>query len=344
MSASLRVVQPGIYTTVQDSGRHGYQHLGIPVSGALDPLAMRLANRIVGNRDGEAVLEILHHGPTLEVRADSVRVALVGGSAAMEIEGRAQRIPGGRSVRLTSGDQLRIAATGEAASAYLAVAGGFDLPGVLGSRSTYARGGFGGYRGRPLAAGDDLPLCSADAPETLEQLLGEPAPARPGRLRVIPGPQHDHFTAEAIAMLETADYTVSRASDRMGMRLDGPALDHKGRFNIVSDNIAPGAIQVPGDGLPIILLADRQTTGGYPKIATVISSDLPALGRLRPGDPLRFESVGLEDAADARRELADSFTRICAGIQTVEAQGPPDEDALRSENIIGGVVHATDAE
>lgn len=342
MSASLKVIAPGIQTSVQDLGRTGFQHLGVPVSGALDPLALRLANLLAGNAQGEAGLEIMHMGPTLEVCAESVRVALAGGSAAIEVTGRSRPVPAFHSVRLSRGEQFRVAATGESACAYLAVEGGFDVPEVMGSRSTYVRGGFGGHRGRPLSEGDELPLRMAEAPDRPERMLPRAVLERPRVIRVTLGPQDDHFTPDAIAALGESEYAVSRATDRMGMRLDGPALAHRDRYNIVSDGIAPGAIQVPGDGMPIILLADRQTTGGYTKIATVISCDLPGLGRLRPGDRIAFEVVGLEEAAKARRAAQSWFSRLCRTIAEVKAEATPDEELLSSENIIGGVVHATD--
>ncbi len=184
------------------------------------------------------------------------------------------------------------------------VEGGFDITPVLGSLSTYTRGGIGGIEGRALKAGDAIPLRLPAAPEREEQMLPSLDLAPPKRFRVILGPQDDYFTEAGIATLLGATYTVTPATDRMGMRLDGPKLEHAKGYNIVSDGIAPGSIQVPGNGLPIVLLADRQTTGGYPKIATVISADLPALGRLVPGSKMAFEAVDIEAAEAAARLLA----------------------------------------
>lgn len=341
MTASLRVVAPGLHTSIQDLGRIGFQHLGVPVSGALDTEALRLANILAGNAEGEAALEIMHLGPTLEVCADSVRLALAGGSAAIGIAGRGAPLSGFRSVRLQRGDQVRLNATGESATAYLAVEGGFDVPEVLGSRSTYARGRFGGHQGRALAEGDMLALRRAEASARPEWKLWQAGLPRPGILRVILGPQDDFFTTEGIAALREGTFCVTRAADRMGMRLDGPPVAHRDQFDIVSDAIAPGAIQVPGDAQPVILLADRQTTGGYPKIATVISADLPRLGRLRPGDWVGFETVTIAEAAEARYQAKAEFTRLCKTISDVNTEWTPDEYLLHSENIIDGVVHAT---
>lgn len=344
MTASLKVIAPGMHTSIQDLGRIGFQHLGVPVSGALDTQALRLANLLVGNTEGEAALEIMHLGPTLDVCADSVRVALSGGSGAIEIVGQDTPVPAFRSVRMARGTRFRVTASGDSATAYLAVEGGFDIAEVLGSRSAYARGGFGGHFGRAIDAGDILPLRRSEVETRTERMLAQGALPRPRSVRVILGPQEDHFTEAAICALRESTYRVARAADRMGMRLEGPALSHRDRFNIVSDGIAPGAIQVPGDGQPIILLADRQTTGGYPKIATVISSDLPALGRLRPGDEIRFETVTLEEASEARRAAKKRFVRLCKTIADVNTGWTPDEYLLHSENIIGGVVHATEVE
>ena len=341
MTASLRVVAPGMHTSLQDLGRIGVQHLGVPVSGALDTEALRLANLLAGNAEGEVALEIMHLGPTLEVCGDSVRVALAGGSAAIEIPGQGARLPGFRSVRLQRGDQVRVNATGDSASAYLAVEGGFQVPEVLGSRSTYARGRFGGHKGRALAADDVLALRKAEASARPERQLAQAGLPRPGLLRVILGPQDDFFTTEGIAALREGTFCVTRAADRMGMRLDGPPLAHRDQFNIVSDAIAPGAIQVPGDAQPVILLADRQTTGGYPKIATVISTDLPGLGRLRPGDRIGFQTVTIAEAAEARSRADATFNRLRNTISDVNSGWRPDERLLHSENIIDGVVHAT---
>ena len=340
MSASLKVIAPGIHTSVQDLGRLGFQHLGVPVSGALDPVALRLANLIAGNPEGEAGLEIMHMGPTLEVCADSIRIALAGGNAGIELMDRPQTVAAFQSVRLERGERFRVTATVDSATAYLAVEGGLDTPEVMGSRSTYARGGFGGHCGRALAVGDELPLRTQQAPQRREQMLSQAALPRPETVRIVLGPQDGLFTADALALLSQTAYQVSSASDRMGMRLEGKALTHRDRFNIISDGIAPGAIQVPGDGLPIILLADRQTTGGYPKIATVISADLPALCRMRPGAEIAFEAVGHDEARRAADELNEWFSRVKRSMSEASPEAKIDVEALFKHNIVDGVVDA----
>jgi biotin-dependent carboxylase-like uncharacterized protein len=339
MSGHLRVAAPGLATTVQDLGRRGYQRLGIPVSGALDPAALALANLAVGNAAGTAALECLYQGPTLLVAADEVRVAVAGPGGALDVEinGERQRVPSGQSVTLPHGATLRVVLLPPAISAVLAIAGGIAVPAVMGSRSTYARAKLGGFEGRALQAGDLLPLASvasAGPDQCIDAKL-----LYPGTVRVMLGPQDDYFSAVAVAAFLSTPYTITAASDRMGHRLNGAKLGGSKGFNITSDSIAPGSIQVPGDGQPIILLADRQTTGGYPKIATVISVDIPALGRVGPGTVLRFSRVTVAEAeACARAAAAEqaSWRLIPIG------RGGIDEARLHDANLISGVVSGED--
>jgi allophanate hydrolase len=344
MAASLKILSPGAHTTVQDLGRFGYQDIGVPPSGALDPLALRLANSLVGNSEHSAALEILHHGPTLEVAAESVRVALAGVGASLEILGaEARLVPPWRSVTLQRGETIRVAASRDSACCYLAVAGGFDLPACLGSRATYARAHLGGFEGRRLAGGDELSLVLDAAPEGGELCLAPPPNLGPAaEVRVVLGPQLDDFTEEAIETFLGADFTVSVNSDRMGMRLDGPRLAHRDGFNIISDGVVTGAVQVPGSGQPILLLADRQTTGGYPKIATVISADLPALGRCKPGSRLRFRSVEVAEAEAIRREQEAEIARIISAIAPLDEGRGVNERSLHGDNLISGVVSGSE--
>jgi biotin-dependent carboxylase-like uncharacterized protein len=344
MTPVLRVQSPGLMTTVQDLGRVGYQHLGVPVSGALDPVSLRAANLLVGNPPDTAVLEIAYQGPVLVVEADSVRIALAGVNAPVEIvsqegDGGSGRIGLLQSVRLRRGQAVRVGALAGAVT-YLAVEGGFDITRVLGSRSTYTRAAIGGFQGRALKAGDALPLVLADVAEREEQMLPSLDLVPPQRFRIVPGPQDDYFTEAGIATLTEATYTVTPATDRMGMRLDGPKLEHAKGYNIVSDGIAPGSIQVPGNGLPIVLLADRQTTGGYPKIATVISADLPALGRLVPGAKVAFEAVDIEAAEAAARQLAAEIAALAERIVPARREPTVDQAKLMGENLVSGMVDA----
>ena len=350
MKPALRVVASGLMTTLQDLGRPGYQRLGIPVSGALDAVGLRIANTIVGNPAHTGALEIAYRGPELVVEAESVRVAFAGATAPMEILSEVgasggQRTQPWQSLRLNRGQVLRIGALSGSAVGYLAIEGGFDIAPVLGSQSTYARAGLGGIEGRALRPGDLLPLQRAAAEAREERMLPPPDLAPPARFRVVFGPQDDHFSDRGQRMLVEAEYTVSPASDRMGMRLAGPMLEHlEGCNNIVSDGIAPGSIQVPGNGLPIVLLADRQTTGGYPKIATVISADLPALGRLVPGAVVRFAAVGIDQAEAAHRQLASTIAALPQQIVAACRVLAIDEAALMASNLVSGTVSALETD
>jgi biotin-dependent carboxylase-like uncharacterized protein len=346
MRPALKVVAPGLMTTLQDLGRPGYQRLGIPVSGALDPVSLRAANLLCANPPGTGALEIAYQGPTLRVATDRVRVAYAGGDAPIEVlpagGGTGRRVPAWQSMSLNKGESIRIGALSGAAIGYLAVEGGFDVAPVLGSQSTFVRGGLGGFDGRALQAGDVLPLKRARA-EALEERMLPPADLRPPkRFRVVFGPQDDYFTEQGRRTLLESAFTVSPASDRMGMRLAGPALEHAKGYNIVSDGIAPGSIQVPGNGAPIVLLADRQTTGGYPKIATVISADLPALGRLTPGSRLSFEAVDIEAAEAAHRRFRADMEALGRRLGPVRAEAVIDEARLRAANLVSGMVNAHD--
>lgn len=301
---ALQVIAPGLHTTVQDQGRIGYQDIGVPASGPLDRISFSLANALVGNAPGTAALEMLLQGPTLKVMAESVRIALVGCNANIEMRsGDAGIVPAGRGVRLKRGDVFRIGALRDSVCAYLAIEGGPDIPPVLGSVSTYVRGAIGGFQGRRLQPGDVVPLKLASAGVRAEYSLSRPLDlALDQPIRVVLGPQADYFTDEAMKTFLSSDYTVSPQADRMGYRLEGPVLAHMKGYDIVSDGIVTGAIQVPGSGQPIVLLVDHQTIGGYPKIATVISADIPVVGRRRPGRPIRFVAVDVREAERLRSE------------------------------------------
>jgi biotin-dependent carboxylase-like uncharacterized protein len=341
MTAALAVLAPGLHTTVQDLGRTGWQAIGVPVSGALDATALRLANRLVGNPPTAAGLEILHSGPTFEVAAERVRVALAGAGARLVVRS-ATTVPAWQSVNLLRGDVVAIVVGRAAACCCLAVEGGVAVPAVLGSAATYARAGIGGLMGRPLRTGDLVPLALAEAPARVELCLPNAPPAAEDALvRIVFGPQHEYFTDTALALLLEAEYTISRNADRMGIRLDGPALSHRGGWDIVSDAIATGAIQVPGSGQPILLLADHQTTGGYPKIATVVSADLPVVARRRPGDPLRFAAVSVEEAEQLARDAERRLVALAASLEPVSGGGI-DLSRLYAGNLISGVVSGRD--
>jgi biotin-dependent carboxylase-like uncharacterized protein len=329
--AGLRVTAAGLLTTVQDLGRHGHGRLGLPPAGALDAAALRWANLLVGNAPDAAALELTLLGPTLALEGERpLRAALAGADFGATLDGTP--LPPWRAFTLRPGDSLACGACRVGARGYLAVAGGVAVPPALGSRSTDRRGAIGGLAGRALAPGDLVPL----APPA-----GEPAPALalpPDRIprythewrpRVVLGPQDDRFTPDAIVTFLSAPYTVAREADRMGLRLDGAALafrDGPAGADVLSEGVATGAIQVPADGRPIVLLADHQTTGGYAKIAHVIGADLWQLGQARPGDTVRFRAVPVAEAQEAlRRHRAGFDPAVLVPAPAAEAPTPPGE-------------------
>ena len=341
MNAALKVLKPGLHTTVQDLGRAGYQALGVPASGALDPVALRLGNAVVGNDESAAALEFLVGGGALQIAAESARVAIAGIGATLRSGDAALVVPAWQSVTLARDDVLEIGLGGQSVCAYLAVEGGIAVPLVLGSASTYVRAGLGGLAGRILQHNDLVPLAVAQASSREERHLpASPSAALDQPIRIVLGPQHDHFTDAAVATLLEAEFRISQSADRMGMRLDGPPLAHRRGWDIVSDAIATGAIQVPGSGQPILLLADHQTTGGYPKIATVISADLPTVGRRRPGDAIRFAAVSIAEAEQLARDEERRIAGLIAACKPVPGSRI-DLASLYADNLISGVVTAT---
>lgn len=298
---ALRILSAGPGVTVQDGGRHGYLRYGVTVAGPMDPFAHAVANRALGNAAGSAAIEVSLGGVEIAADEQPVTVALAGGSFRVTLDGEA--LPAAMVLRLEPGATLRLRAGDAGMWGYLAVAGGLDLPPVLGSQATHLRTGMGGPGGRMLRAGDSLPVGvetggSTGPGEILAPLLDRPADL----IRVLPGPQDDYFDAEAFAAFLAGPWRISERGDRMACFLEGPALSHRLGFNIPSDGVAMGAIQVPGEGQPIVLMADRQSTGGYPKIATVIGADLGRLAQARPGSQIAFRAVS---HAEAVRALAE---------------------------------------
>lgn len=311
--SALILRQAGPSSTLQDRGRFGSQRFGISPAGAADPLLLAIANTLAGNAADTAGIECTLMGDTYEVAAESARVA-VAGEIALRIDG--EPAEPWTSHTLRRGQVLKmVGPVKRGLRFYLAVEGGFAVEPVLGSRSTHARTGIGGFEGRKLKAGDALPLARPVASPGGERRF-DPAllPPVPERLRVVLGPQEDYFTPAGIATFLTSDYTVARDADRMGCRLEGPAIEHAKGHNIISDGMPLGGIQVPGNGQPIVLMRDRQTTGGYPKIACVIGPDLAALAQKRPGETVRFAAVAGEEAARIARESARSTAALLARI------------------------------
>lgn len=301
MSASLTVVKAGMLTTLQDLGRRGYQGLGVPVAGPMDSYSHRLANQILGNDPSAAALEITLLGPELVAEGDLV-CAATGADISLTVDGRPA--PVNESFRVRSGARLRWGTRLSGARQTFAVAGGFDVPATLGSRATHLASRMGPFGGRALRAGDVLPIGASRG----RALTGHPldVPSGGAHLRVLPAVHRDRFTDDAWGLLVNARFTISPQSNRMGYRLDGPALSHVGAADILSEAMPYGAIQVPSSGQPILLLADRATTGGYATIANVITADLPIAGQLAPGDWVQFDPINRDDAIAAlrRREAA----------------------------------------
>ncbi len=294
----FEVVRAGLLSTVQDLGRIGYQRYGVPTAGAMDQRALRVANLLVGNDDGAAGLELTGEGPTLRALSDLV-VAIVGADMGPQVDGRP--IGPGVAVAVRGGQLVELSRARRGLRAYLAVAGGIDVPLMLGSRSTCLPAAFGGFHGRALRPGDLLAV--GPTRTRLTAIQGRRIPRGWWRqlgevltLRVILGPQDDRFTLDGVHTFLNGEYRLTPEIDRMGVRLQGPAIAHQSGADIISDSIPWGAVQVPADGQPIILLADRQTTGGYTKIAVVLKEDTFRLAQATPGQVVRFRQVSLEEA------------------------------------------------
>lgn len=294
----LHVIKPGMLSTIQDRGRWGLQARGVPVAGPMDPVSHRLANAIVGNDPAAATLEVTLLGPEI-VFDDDRAIAVTGAEFSLTAGDRS--IPMHTRVLVPAHLPLRFGARQRGARAYLAVAGGIAVTPTLGSRATHLISAMGGLDGRPLRAGDRLPLGeqrhARRTPPVPPALTAMP----PGeaRIRVLPGPQDDYFVPSALDALQSAPYVVGPQSDRMGYRLEGPRLEHARGADIISDATPLGVLQVPASGQPILLMADRQTAGGYPKIATVITADMHPAGQLAPGDRIRFAVCSPREALAA---------------------------------------------
>lgn len=300
---------PGPYTTIQDKGRFGYQHIGVPLSGALDTFALRIANLLAGNPENCAVLEITVLGPLLEVLLEA-DIALTGAEMQWKINNKPAA--SWQTIRVKPGDRIAIQQVKTGCRAYLAVSGGFDTPEIMGSRSTYVGGKLGGLHGRPLKKGDILSKGAGQLLKKPRRLAESQIPRYTEEitLRALPGPQDDFFN-EGLNTLFQSEYTVTARADRMGYRLHGEPIRIKENRpeSIISEPTMPGGIQIPADRQPIILLAE-QTVGGYAKIATVISPDLTIVAQTTPGVKVRFEQVSLETAHRLYNERANQMKAI----------------------------------
>ena len=294
--ATVIVHTAGLLTTVQDRGRYGYQRYGMPVSGAMDFFSLELANLLVGNDPGDACLEATISGPELEFTGVTW-IAITGADMDPHLNG--QGIPMNTAIDVRSGDRLGFRGLRSGCRAYIAFAGGIAVPPVMGSRSTYLRAGIGGFHGRALMPGDELPLAEPLGKPRLKKIPEGLIPEykHEQTIRIISGPEAHYFEIGGLRSFLSSEYMVTAQSDRMGYRLTGETIKHKeGMTNIISAGISLGTVQVPGDGQPIILMADRQTSGGYARIANVITTDLTLIAQMRPGDKVRFEETTLVKA------------------------------------------------
>lgn len=339
---SIFVKKPGLSTTVQDLGRTGYLSSGFSPNGVMDKHAARIANILVGNKQDASLLEFVLAGPTLRFTKQSF-IALAGADFHATVNG--VRAPLNRAIEVPAGAVLDCPAAHEGMFGYLAFAGGgLDVPCVMGSASTNLKCAIGGWHGRALAYGDCIPLVSS--PAFLPNLPLRVAPAEkqpsgqtePVVLHVVPGPQEDLFTEQGVATFYGQRFCTTSQSDRMGYRLDGPAIETEHGSDIASDGIAFGAVQVPAHGRPIIMLADRQTTGGYAKIGTIASVDIPKLVQCRPGREIRFERISVQEAQAAYRKEEQALQTLESAL---EDPGPNACGTRRTASMLGALMESS---
>ncbi len=341
MSALLKLLAPGMLSSIQDKGRLGFGSFGVPRSGAIDPVSLRLGNALVGNDPYEAAIEFRLMGPTITAKNGSIRVAIACHAEAELTAFQTDEkhlISPWQTVIINEGDVLKILALQSGATGYLCVEGGLDIDPILGSCSTYARA----KMGSPLQANDELRVTQTAMPWQCERKLIEPLQNTGAPLHVILGPQDDYFSDEEINRFLKKGFKVSSDVDRMGIRLEGSkilALPEKGS-DLISDGLVAGAIQVPGNGQPIILSVDCQSVGGYPKIATVVSADLHIMGQLSPGNEIQFEAVNLEQAQSLYSDRETEIQNSIATIQDYFGEGSINLEVLYNSNLVGGVVDA----
>ncbi|TCO71493.1 5-oxoprolinase subunit C family protein [Marinisporobacter balticus] len=308
----IKILNHGLLTLVQDGGRYGYQQFGVPVSGVMDSFAHRIANILVGNDENEAVLEMTIVGPHIEFENDCV-IAITGGDL-LPIVNEAP-IPMWESIYIKEGDRLSFRYMKSGCRSYIAFSGGIDVEVVMRSKSTYIKGKIGGHEGRPLKIGDVLKI--GKPKENLHKLKGRIVPPKyipkftnTIDVRIVLGPQNEYFTEKGIKTFLSSPYAVTNECDRMGFRLEGETIEHVSGGDIISDGIALGAIQIPGHGKPIIMMADRQATGGYTKIGNVIRSDLYKIAQAKPGDQIRFSEISVKEAQQILKEVEAKIIAI----------------------------------
>jgi len=336
MLPNIKVIKAGACTTIQDLGRIGYQKFGIPVAGVMDEFSASIANFLVGNKKEEAVLELTYLGPTLLFQEDML-ISITGADVSPKIN----NIPAAlwESITVKKGDTLSFGSVKSGVRAYIAFAGSIDVPVVNGSKSTLMKSKIGGFQGRMLQNGDELAVQVRENAQP-KKLPTQYIPSYPhtNDIFVCLGPQDDYFTEQGIADFFHTEYHITANADRMGIRLDGAAIAHKEKADIISDAAVMGSIQVPADGKPIVLMADRQTTGGYTKIGTVIKEDIIKLAQMGPKDTIRFHHISLEDAQKKYHAFYQHLEKIRCSIQTEQAI--PECSTSSAHTIIDSVLPA----
>jgi len=335
--SKLIVTSIGPASSVQDRGRYGEQRYGLVPNGAMDRLALAAANTLLGNEPFAACVEVGPFTASFTARGSAVRVALTGASRSAEIAGRPMALDA--SMTITDGETLTLGFAKGGSFSYLAIEGGIDGEETFGSVAVNQRAGLGSPYPRPLQSGDELPARPASgAPERQIEL----PTAVTGPIRVVLGPQDDEFSDEAKALFLDSEWKISATSDRMGYRLEGPVIKHLHGHNIVSDGTVNGSIQIPGNGAPIVLMPDRGTTGGYPKIATVISADFGRFAQFPAGTPFRFKAVGMNEAQAEARKFAELLRSLPDRLRSIEGF-ELNLEALQDANVAGSAVSAVDA-
>lgn len=329
----ITVLQPGLFSTIQDDGRQNYLAYGLPRAGVMDRYASRMANLLCGNPLNAAVIEMTMMGGSFRFE-QPCRIAICGGEMAPRLN--TAMIEQWKAFDVKTGDVLEISYAQSGCRSYLAVSGGIDVPVVLGSRSTYTRANVGGIKGRPLHADDQIALGEMPPvqvqPINLDSTFIPPYPERIS-LRVLLGPQDDLFLPEGIEAFVSGEYIVTDEADRMGYRLEGPPIRHAGKADIVSDALGRGAIQVPGNGQPIVMMSDCGTTGGYAKIATVIGADLWRLAQAKPNDMIKFLLCSETEAVQALAEEREKYRRVAKQVTAGPAETHPPKAESRSMRV-----------
>ncbi|KGK89360.1 biotin-dependent carboxyltransferase family protein [Clostridium sp. HMP27] len=308
----IKIKNPGLLTLIQDNGRYGYQQFGVPVSGVMDGFSHRIANILVGNNENEALLEVTILGPEIEIMNGSL-IAITGGDLSPFLNGKP--IPMWESIRIKKGDILGFGQIKNGCRSYIAFAGGIQVKKVMGSGSTYVKARIGGLNGGNLKSGDIIKIGNLEDNLTSTKYRKLPNKYIPTysnniEVRVILGPQDDYFTEKGMEKFLSSEYKVTNECDRMGYRLEGEAIEHTNGGDIISDGINFGAIQIPSHGQPIIMMADRQTAGGYTKIANIISIDLPKIAQAKPGDCITFKKVTIYEAQRLLKEVEEDIKTI----------------------------------